>query len=179
MPNHLITLQSSRLVLKTLDENAAELVCTYVNDNRAFLEDWVPRMEEVYYTLEFQKERLKKKIDNGYTFYIFKKSNLNQIIGQVGVSNIVKGAFQSCHLGAGMLGAEINKGYMTEAIQSVIPFVFNEIGLHRIEANVMPKNLRSKRMMEKLGFTDEGLSRKYLKINGKWEDHVRFVLWSD
>lgn len=179
MLSHPITLQSSRLVLKTLDESAAELVCQYVIDNRAFLEDWVPRMEEAYYTLEFQKERLQKKIDNGYTFYIFKKSNLNKIIGQVGISNIVKGAFQSCHLGAGMLGSEINQGYMTEAVQAVIPFVFNEIGLHRIEANVMPKNLRSKRMMEKLGFTDEGLSRKYLKINGKWEDHERFVLWSE
>jgi [ribosomal protein S5]-alanine N-acetyltransferase len=57
--------------------------------------------------------------------------------------------------------------------------MFQELGLHRIEANIMPKNKRSLRVVEKLGFYNEGLAYKYLKINGKWEDHIHMVLLND
>jgi ribosomal-protein-alanine N-acetyltransferase len=74
---------------------------------------------------------------------------------------------------------EINKGYMTEALRKGIDIAFNEVGLHRIEANIMPKNKRSLRTVEKLGFYNEGLAYKYLKINGKWEDHIHMVLLNE
>jgi ribosomal-protein-alanine N-acetyltransferase len=67
----------------------------------------------------------------------------------------------------------------TEAIKKGIDLVFNDYGLHRIEANVMPKNVRSLRVTEKLGFYNEGIAHKYLKINGIWEDHVHMVLLND
>jgi ribosomal-protein-alanine N-acetyltransferase len=75
-----------------------------------------------------------------------------------------------------MDGAEINHGYITEALRRAIRFAFEDLQLHRIEANIMPKNVRSIRVVEKLGFVNEGLSRKYLKIAGVWEDHVHYVL---
>jgi len=90
--------------------------------------------------------------------------------------NIVRGVFLSCHLGYGLDKDEINKGYMTEALNAVIRFAFDKVKLHRIEANVMPRNKPSIRIVEKLGFKNEGLARKYLKINGKWEDHIHFVV---
>lgn len=74
---------------------------------------------------------------------------------------------------------EINMGYITEAIQEGIDIMFHEYGLHRIEANIMPKNVRSFKVVEKLGFYNEGLAYKYLKINGKWEDHIHMVLLND
>lgn len=70
-------------------------------------------------------------------------------------------------------------GYMAEAIRKGIDIMFNEFGLHRIEANIMPKNKRSLRVVEKLGFVNEGTASRYLMINGKWEDHIHMVLLND
>ena len=89
------------------------------------------------------------------------------------------GAFLSCYLGYKLDKDEINKGYMTEAVKKGVEVVFNELGLHRIEANIMPRNKASLRVVEKLGFYNEGLAYKYLKINGKWEDHIHMVLLNE
>ena len=113
--------------------------------------------------------------------WIFDKADtaFKYTIGFINFSNIVRGAFQSCHLGYATDHAEINRGVMTEALKRAIAFAFDELKLHRVEANIMPKNTRSIRVVEKLGFVNEGLSRKYLKINGVWEDHIHFVRLND
>ena len=85
----------------------------------------------------------------------------------------------SCHLGYKLDNDEINKGYMTEAVEKSIDIIFNEFKLHRIEANIMPRNISSLKVAEKLGFYNEGLAYKYLKINGKWEDHIHMVLLNE
>ncbi|EOD01178.1 Ribosomal-protein-S5p-alanine acetyltransferase [Caldisalinibacter kiritimatiensis] len=68
---------------------------------------------------------------------------------------------------------------MTEALKMGIDIAFNELKLHRIEANIMPKNEASLRIVKKLGFYEEGVAKKYLKINGKWEDHIHMVLLNE
>lgn len=68
---------------------------------------------------------------------------------------------------------------MTEAVEAVVNHAFQELHLHRIEANIMPRNRASLRVVEKLGFRNEGVSREYLKINGKWEDHIHMVLLNE
>jgi ribosomal-protein-alanine N-acetyltransferase len=65
---------------------------------------------------------------------------------------------------------------MTEAVAAVVTQAFTTLGLHRIEANAMPRNAASRRVLARLGFDEEGVSRHYLKIAGVWEDHVRHVL---
>jgi len=110
--------------------------------------------------------------------WIFKRQD-SRVIGSVGFNNIVRGSFLSCFLGYRLDQDELNLGYVTEAIQKGINIVFDEYGLHRIEANIMPKNKRSLRVVEKLGFQHEGLARQYLKINGVWEDHIHMVLLND
>lgn len=84
--------------------------------------------------------------------WIVKKNDDTKIIGSIAFDNIIRGAFLSCHLGYKLDKDEINKGYITEAIQKGIDIMFNEFGLDRIEANIMPKNKRSIRVVEKLGF---------------------------
>lgn len=64
---------------------------------------------------------------------------------------------------------------MTKAVNEVVDYAFNVLKLHRIEANVMPRNIASKRVLEKCGFIEEGYSKKYLYINGVWEDHIHMV----
>ena len=173
--------ETQRLLLKVLDKSFAEPVVDYYLRNRFFLEEWEAVKSEEYYSKQYQKEQLDKDLinmenNNFLRLWIFKKEDDTRIIGSVGFSNIVKGAFLSCHLGYKLDKDEINKGYMTEAVQKGIEIMFNEFGLHRIEANIMPKNIRSLRVVEKLGFYNEGLAYQYLKINGKWEDHIHMVL---
>lgn len=176
--------ETERLILKVLDKSYAEVVMDYFLRNKSFLEEWEPVKSEEFYTIKYQEHQLDKdfssiKNKNSFRLWIFKKEEKNRIIGSVGFNNIVMGAFLSCHLGYKLDKDEVNKGYITEAIQKGIDIMFNEFGLHRIEANIRPKNKGSLRVVEKLGFYNEGIAYKYLKINGKWEDHIHMVLLND
>lgn len=167
-----------------LDKTHAQLVLDYYLRNRDFLNEWEPKKGEEFYTIYYHEEQLDKELvnienDNSFRLWIFKKNDSRKIIGSVSFSNIVKGCFLSCHLGYKLDKDEINNGYITEAIQKGIDIIFNNFGLHRIEANIMPRNIRSLRVVEKLGFYNEGLAYKYLNINGKWEDHIHMVLLND
>ena len=75
-----------------------------------------------------------------------------------------------------MHGDHAGHGYITEALRALVfDIAFGPLGLHRVEANVMPRNNRSIRVLEKLGFVQEGLARDYLRINGRWENHIHYV----
>ncbi len=176
--------ETERLILKIIDKSYVELVIDYYQRNKSFFEEWDAVKNDDFYEKPYQEELLEKELSEiknkrCLRLWIFNKQNSNKIIGTVSFSNIVWGAFLSCHLGYKLDKEEINKGYITEAIQKGIDIIFKEYGLHRIEANIMPKNIRSLRVAEKLGFYNEGLAYKYLKIQGKWEDHVHMVLLNE
>lgn len=176
--------ETERLILRIPDKAYAEVLLAYYLKNKAFLDEWEPLKKDEFYTIEYQEKQLENELEsvrNGSSLrlFIFRKDDSSRIIGSVAFNNIVRGAFLSCHLGYKLDNDEINKGYITEAIQKGIEIMFNEYKLHRIEANIMPKNKRSLRVVEKLGFYNEGLSYKYLNINGKWEDHIHMVLLND
>jgi ribosomal-protein-alanine N-acetyltransferase len=94
----------------------------------------------------------------------------------VTLSSIVYGFFQSCYLGYKMDARYTRRGLMTEALTAVIEHAFTTMGLHRLEANVMPRNEASKGLLVKLGFHDEGIAKRYLQIQGRWEDHTHMVM---
>lgn len=178
--------EAERLLLKIIDESFSEKVLDYYLRNKDFLEEWEPIKNAEFYTLNYQRDLIKKdsvNIDSGnqLRLWIFKKDSYesDRIIGSVAFSNIVRGAFLSCHIGYKLDKDEINKGYISEAIKKGIEIMFNDYKLHRIEANIMPKNKASLKVVEKLGFYNEGIAYKYLKINGKWEDHIHMVLLND
>lgn len=175
------TYETKRLLLKPLDGSSAGPVLEYLVRNREFLNAWEPAKPDEFHTLKYQASLLDKELDimqSGSMFkrWIIAKQDENRVIGSVSFSNIVYGAFLSCFLGYRLDEHEINKGYMTEAVAKGIEVLFNDFSLHRIEANIMPRNTRSLRVVEKLGFYNEGLAKNYLKINGKWEDHIHMVL---
>ena len=101
------------------------------------------------------------------------------LAGVVNFSEIVRGVFQSAYVGyygfAGMTG----QGYMTEGMALALDFAFRHEGLHRIEANVQPGNARSLALVERVGFVREGYSRRYVKVGGRWRDHVRLALLAE
>ena len=103
----------------------------------------------------------------------------NKIVGVVNINEIVAGAFQSAYLGYyGMLNFA-RTGLMTEALRAAVGYAFSELGLHRLEANVQPENAASIALVRRLGFMQEGLSPRYLRINGEWRDHERWALLAD
>lgn len=176
-----LELMTERLILRVTDPARAPQVRDYLIRNRAFFDPWSPTVDEEYYTLAAQQARLEREqawMDDGRAvrFWLYPQADPARVIGDLAFSNIVRGAFQSCHLGYKLDSAENGRGLMAEALRRAIRFAFEDLRLHRIEANIMPRNQRSLRLVERLGFVDEGLSRKYLKINGLWEDHRHFVL---
>ncbi len=138
----------------------------------------------MFFTSDFQKIQLDRDFsyirqEKMLILWIFKKNEPEKIIGNVSFTNIVRGNFLSCTLGYKMDVEELNKGYMTEAIEKGIDIIFNDYALHRIEAHIMVSNKRSLRVLEKLKFSVEGLSKSYLKVNGKWQDHINMVLLNE
>ncbi|NTW71588.1 MAG: GNAT family N-acetyltransferase [Eubacteriaceae bacterium] len=172
---------TERLILASVKIDQAAKVLKYYRENQEFLEPWESKRDEAFYTLKGQiaeirnSRRLLKK-DQEYRFWISKKTRPDRYIGSAALNCIIRGNFQSCFLGYKLHKDEINQGYMTEAIQGVLEFGFEGLKLHRIEANIIPRNASSLRVVEKLGFTREGYSEKYLNINGAWEDHIRFAM---
>lgn len=107
--------------------------------------------------------------DREVRFFILQKT---QIIGVIGISNIVRGAMQAAHVGYNMSEHFQGQGYMTEALTEVVEFAFNALNLHRLMANYRPNNLASERVLQKLGFVREGYAKDYLQVNGQWADHI-------
>ena len=176
-------LTTERLILQPPNLRHALAICAYFRRNRVFLEPWSPRMRPVFYTEAFHLEKISPELvqmeeKRLVKFWLFKRADtgMERPIGQLSFSNLVWGAFRSTFLGYSMDFAETGHGYITEAIEAAVRFAFDELLLHRIEANIMPRNLPSIRVAEKLGFENEGLSPKYLKINGVWEDHLHYVI---
>jgi len=104
---------------------------------------------------------------------------LDNIIGVFNVSEIVRGAFQNAFLGFYGVNGYSGKGYMSAALKLVQKKVFEELALHRLEANIQPDNTRSIQLIKKSGFHYEGFSPRYLKINGEWRGHEHWAITAE
>ena len=98
-----------------------------------------------------------------------------EVIGAVGIAARSHGHNLGFWLGKRYWG----QGFMTEAVRTVLPFVFNSLWLHRLEAACLPRNVASTRVLERNGFVKEGIARRYLKIDGRWQDHVLYATLAD
>ncbi|MET3728275.1 ribosomal-protein-alanine N-acetyltransferase [Fictibacillus halophilus] len=143
--------------------------------NKEFFQQYAPDRDSDFYSLEGQQRRLneieeRKEKDIGYSFGIFLHGT-HELIGQIGLFKIERGPAQKGMVGYSLDKVHNGKGYMTEALPLIIDFAFTELKLHRIEAEVMPHNVGSIKILLKTGFHKEGISKKNVKINGRWEDH--------
>lgn len=101
------------------------------------------------------------------------------LAGVINFSEIVRGVFQSAYVGYYAFAPLAAKGYMAEGFAIGLDFAFRELRLHRVEANVQPANDRSIALVERLGFIREGYSRRYVKIGGRWRDHLRYAILAE
>jgi len=176
----MIVLETERLYLKMLDESSAKEVTSYHKRNRTFLKKWESFKRDDFFSEEYHKRLLsleKEEIENGVRLklWIYLKEG-DLLIGYLNFGNIIRGSFESSYLGFKLDDSKKNNGYMTEAMEKSLDYYFNVLKLHRVEVNVMPSNVASQKVVKKIGFSEEGMARKYLKINNNWEDHIHFAL---
>jgi [ribosomal protein S5]-alanine N-acetyltransferase len=102
-----------------------------------------------------------------------------RLAGQVTLDNIVRGAMRGGHLGYWIDRRVAGHGMASLAVALVCDHAFGAVGLHRVEADIRPENLPSRRLVERLGFRQEGLLRRYLDIDGDWRDHLAYALLAE
>ena len=173
-------MQNEAICLIPADVSLTAQVADFYTRNRAFLAPYKPARTEKFFTPAYQRTLLLQEMRarrerTAFRFYITPAGQPDRIIGAIGLSNIVWGAFCSAFLGYKLDEALQGRGYMTAPVAMVTEYAFQTLHLHRIEANVMPRSKASLRILEKNGFYPEGLAKKYLKINGIWEDHIHMV----
>ena len=170
------TINTRNCVLTTPGNSHASLLCDFYNNNRKNLEPWEPKRNADFYTHRYWKSYIQTSIqlfkDKQAVKLIALNKEQTQIIGICNFSNIVFGCFEACHLGYCVDKNHEGKGIMFEIIRAGINYMREEFQLHRIMANHMPNNYRSEELLKKMGFEREGYAKDYLKINGKWQDHI-------
>lgn len=150
------------------------------NESRDFLTPWEPAWTPDALSRSAYRRRLARYADEwnrdlGYTFFLFRRED-DAIIGGLSISNVRRGVAQSCSFGYWVGKRFARQGYMSEAVLGASGFAFDALDLHRVEAACLPANAASQGVLRKCGFRHEGLARQYLKINGRWQDHVLFAL---
>jgi len=114
-----------------------------------------------------------------YAGLLVVRNDDDALAGVFNFSEIVRGAFNSAYVGYYAFASLAGEGYMTEGFALALDFAFHRMKLHRVEANVQPGNRRSLALAERMGFEREGYSRRYVKIAGRWRDHVRFAMLAE
>ncbi|MBN8910938.1 MAG: GNAT family N-acetyltransferase [Rhizobiales bacterium] len=151
--------------------------------SRAHLVPWEPAWPRDDLTKSAYRRRIKHyqreaRDDLGYAFLAFEAEE-DRLIGGLTLSTIRRGVTQSAMLGYWLGLPFVGRGHMTAAVRAALPHAFETLRLHRVEAAVQPGNVRSAAVLRRVGFTEEGLARRYLKINGQWQDHLLFAILAE
>ena len=148
--------------------------------SRSFLEPWEPlwptgRLTKSYYHRRINNYYKKQRAGLGVYYHIFLKES-DELIGGINILHIARGAMQNASLGY-WVGQEFHSnGFMTEAVQTILPFAYETLGLHRIQVAIIPHNIASHRVVQKCRFFEERIARNYIKIHGQWEDHMIYSM---
>jgi ribosomal-protein-alanine N-acetyltransferase len=170
-------LETARLVVRTARAEEASAVIAYFERNEAHLSPWEPARPAGFFDESFWRERLlgyrdEQLAGHAYRFHLFPREEPRVVIGTIGLTNVVRGPFLCAQLGFGLDAGRQGRRLMLEAVEAVLRFAWDELGLHRVEANHQPQNLRSAALLRRAGFEVQGYARDYLFIDGAWRDHV-------
>jgi ribosomal-protein-alanine N-acetyltransferase len=125
------------------------------------------------------RHRKEWKLGQAYVLLITRREEGRTILGRIALGGVLRGAFQNAYLGYWIDATHQGEGLMTEAVRAATSFAMATVGLHRVQAAVMPRNGASQRVLEKVGYRREGLAERYLCIAGAWEDHLIFAMTSE
>ena len=173
-----LRLESERLALTLPGPEEAGEVLAFYQANQQHHEPWDPPRpsgfySEAYWRAQLQAARKEFEADVSLRLFLRHRDDpQGKVIGSANFTSFSRGPFQACRLGYSLDEGAVGHGYMTEGLRRALSYVFDDLGLHRVEANYIPVNERSGRVLRRLGFVVNGYARDYLFINGAWRDHV-------
>ncbi|MFP4314143.1 MAG: GNAT family N-acetyltransferase [Alphaproteobacteria bacterium] len=146
--------------------------------NQVRLKPFEPSWPPNCLSADFFRRRLARQTrdwneDRSYSFLICKSADAS-LIGGININNVIRGAAQFASLGYWIDAEHEGQGYMKESILLAVHYCFQSLDLHRVHAACIPGNDRSQNLLLSCGFKKEGYAEKYLKIDGKWQDHILY-----
>lgn len=176
----MIAIAGDQFDLRTLVEADAASLAKLLTENKYFWSTYEPLHRPEFYTVEAQRRKIVESLmllaeKREFSFGIFAKGT-SQLIGHISLYAVKRLPYSSAFVGYSMDERFAGRGIATAATRAIVLFAFNQVGVHRVEAYVAPKNDASIRVLEKAGFVREGLLRKLLYINGEWVDHYMYAI---
>jgi ribosomal-protein-alanine N-acetyltransferase len=177
------TLRGPRIELRPLKGSDFDLWRAVRERSREWLEPWEPLPDPTSPDPVTDAEAFRARcgawerqrhFDTAYGYGMFLHEG--PFIGEVSLGSVQRGPFQSAFVGYWVDAEHAGQGYVPEGVAVILRHGFEKLGLHRIEAAIVPRNAASRRVMDKLGLREEGLAERFLQIRGVWEDHVRYAL---
>lgn len=159
-------------------DDATELA-KILTENRAFLAEWEPLRGDDYFTVEWQSALLEQALRDradGASVPLAILDPDGRIAGRLNINNIVRGALQSASIGYWVSRSHNGRGLASGAVSEARGIAFEQLGLHRLQAETLIRNTGSQRVLDRNGFTPYGIAPKYLRIAGQWQDHILYQL---
>ncbi|GLZ79500.1 hypothetical protein Afil01_43070 [Actinorhabdospora filicis] len=158
----------------TMDD--APALAKLVTANREFLKPWEPARTEEYYTEDGQREVIEAQLllqaSGNAEVHVIELDG--ELAGRIMLAGIVRGPFHSCSVGYWVASSANGRGVASAAVAAMLRVAFDELGLHRVQAETLLHNHGSQRVLARNGFERIGLAPKFLRIDGEWQDHVLF-----
>lgn len=181
--SHTVIASFDHLVLCILHTSHAKLYHEYLIRNKTYLAPFSPKREQSYAEISEILARIPEHPHaiqhNKQISFVLIDSHLEQIVWDIHFTGFIFGVFQACYLGFALDQHAQGNNWMYQALSHAISYVQTQSQIHRIMANHLPDNLKSARLLQRLGFEPEGYAKAYLKINGQWQDHVLTALVFD
>ncbi|HEY3484729.1 MAG TPA: GNAT family protein [Ilumatobacteraceae bacterium] len=177
-----LRLSGRRIVLRALTNSDFGAWSEVRRANEDWLLPWEPRraagqpdptVDEGAFAARCAARDRDRQNDAAYPFGLFVD---DRFAGEVNLNNIVRGALQSGTVGYWIDRRRAGHGYVAEAVVVLSSFAFEQIHLHRLEICIVPRNVNSRRVMDKLQYRCEGIAERFLEIDGVWEDHLRYAI---
>jgi len=178
-------LEGRRVVLRPIVASDFPMWKEVRRRNRQWLAGWEPRPprgqpddtdSKPAFNARCGAREREWQMGTGYGFGIFVDGSL---AGEINLSGVQRGPFQNAYVGYWMDEARAGRGYVPESLVVAARFAFEQLGLHRLQVAIIPRNRPSRRVVEKLELREEGIAERYLAINGRWEDHIRFAITAE
>jgi len=175
-----LRIESGRVFLRPLRQGDWRDWAALRETSREFLVPWEPTWPHDALSRSAFRRRVRAydrewQQGTGYSLMVVRRED-DALLGGVTLSNLRRGVAQCGSLGYWIGACYARQGYMTEGLGGMLTFCFENLALHRVEAACLPSNEASKGLLARMAFHEEGYARKYLRINGKWQDHILFAL---
>jgi [ribosomal protein S5]-alanine N-acetyltransferase len=178
-----IRLVDGPTAIRPFDRSDLDELVALRRANRAHTEPWEPLRDPSFYGRSGQRAELEMDARAweqgvGYAFAVL-DARTDEIVGRVALANVVRGAWLNATLGYWVSEHVARRGHGTRGVRLVLAFAFEHAGLHRVQPAIIPRNAASQRLALAVGFRHEGLARRYLRINGVWEDHDLYAMTAE